>query len=142
MTIVAGTQHRCSSERIVEACLRRAEESRYCVTMSDLCDAAGVSERRMRHAFYECYGAAPTAYLRATALREVRRVLLGAPAQRDAVTRAASDFGFQHLSRFAGQYRALFGEPPSATVVRARATAPCLDEEAAIPSPQASNERR
>ena len=36
----------------------------------------------------------------------------------DAVTRAVSDFGFWHLGRFAGQYRALFGEPPSGTVAR------------------------
>ena len=47
--------------------------------------------------------------------------LLDAPAMRDAVTRAASDFGFWHLGRFAGQYRALFGEAPSTTLARARA---------------------
>ena len=58
------------------------------------------------------------------ALREVRRALLDGPFARDPVTRAASDFGFWHLSRFAGQYRALFGESPSETVARARARLP------------------
>ena len=66
----------------------------------------------------------PTAYLRAVALGEVRRVLLEGADRRDAVTRAACDHGFQHLSRFAGQYRTLFGEVPSATIRRARSTPP------------------
>jgi AraC family ethanolamine operon transcriptional activator len=127
-----------ASERIAEACIRLAQGLRYSgVTMSELCDATGVSERRVRYAFHDCYGTAPTAYLRDAALREVRRVLLEGPPARNAVTRAASDYGFEHLSRFASQYRALFGEPPSATVIRARETAPCGfgEEEAVLPNP-------
>ena len=58
--------------------------------------------------------------MRLAALREVRRSLIEQPHNRDAVTRAASDFGFWHLSRFAGHYRAVFGESPSETVMRAR----------------------
>ena len=65
----------------------------------------------------------PTAYLRVAALLEVRRALTEDPSARDAVTRAASDFGFWHLGRFAGHYRALFGESPSETVARARTRA-------------------
>ena len=66
------------------------------------------------------HGLSPTAYLRAAALREVRRRLLEDPFAHDPVTRAASEFGFWHLSRFAGQYRAQFGESPSETVAQAR----------------------
>ena len=58
----------------------------------------------------------PTAYLRVSALNAVRRQLLHGPHQRDAVSRAATDWGFWHLSRFAAQYRALFGESPSHTL--------------------------
>ena len=124
MTTITIDLPRRSSQHIVDACLRRAQESRYQdVSMRDLCDVAGLSERRVRHAFYECYGVAPTAYIREVALRDVRRALLAAPAARDAVTRTASDFGFSHLSRFAGHYRALFGESPSTTVARARSYA-------------------
>lgn len=112
---------RLVSERIVDACLRHAESARYqCVSLDDLCAVSSVSERRVRHAFYECLGTSPTGYLRAAALHEVRRALLEGPSARDAVTRAASDFGFWHLSRFASQYRALFGESPSSTLARAR----------------------
>jgi AraC family ethanolamine operon transcriptional activator len=121
MTTITASGPATASERIVEACLAYAERMRFRgITMHDLCAVAGMSERRVRHAFYECSGVSPTAYLRTTALREVRGALLDAPGERDAVTRAATDFGFHHLSRFAGQYRSLFGECPSATVARAR----------------------
>lgn len=120
MTAVAFSRRLRTSKAITEECLRHAERMRYRdVTISGLCEACGVSERRVRHAFYDCFGMAPTAYLRALALHEVRRALLDGPMLRDAVTRVASDHGFQHLSRFAGQYRALFGEYPSDTVARA-----------------------
>jgi AraC-like DNA-binding protein len=102
---------------IARACEERAAAARYQgVTLADLCAASEVSERRVRQAFYESYGMSPTAYLRIAALYEVRKALLLGPPTRDAVSRAASDFGFRHLSRFAGQYRALFGESPSATL--------------------------
>jgi len=110
---------RPSSTQIVSACMRYARSVRYQgVTIQDLCAVSGAPERRVRDAFYDCYGVSPTAHLRAAALREVRRALLEGPPARDAVSRAATDFGFWHLSRFAGQYRDLFGEPPSATVAR------------------------
>jgi AraC-like DNA-binding protein len=110
---------RLNSVRIARACEDHAARARYHgVTLADLCVAAGASERRVRLAFYDCYGMSPTAYLRVAALHEVRRALMEGPPVRDAVSRAACDFGFWHLSRFAGQYRALFGESPSATLDR------------------------
>lgn len=109
------------SEQITEACIDFARTARYHrVRLVDLCAVAGVSERRLRDAFYECHGMAPTAYLRVIALRHARRTLLEGRAERDAVTRAAADSGFAHLSRFAARYRSAFGEAPSATVARAR----------------------
>jgi AraC-like DNA-binding protein len=112
---------RLNSVHIVGTCEEYAARSHYqSVTLADLCQASGVSERRIRHAFYECYGMSPTAHFRVAALTEVRRALLEESPMRDAVSRAASDFGFWHLSRFAGQYRALFGESPSETYARAR----------------------
>ena len=120
----APARVRPASLRIVWTCVQYAASVQYQrVTLSDLSAAAGVSERRVRDAFNDCHGMSPTAYLRVAALREVRRKLLDGPFARDPVTRAASDFGFWHLSRFAGQYRALFGESPSETVARARARA-------------------
>jgi AraC family ethanolamine operon transcriptional activator len=114
------TEH-ATSVQIAEVCVRHAASVRYQrVTLRALCDVSAASERRVRDAFYECFGVSPTAHLRALALEEARRSLIEQPDARDAVTRAACDFGFWHLSRFAGQYRRLFGEAPSATVMRVR----------------------
>lgn len=113
-----------ASFHIVWACEEYAASVQYQrVTLSNLSAAAGVSERRVREAFTDRLGMSPTAFLRVAALCEVRRALLDDPFARDPITRAASDFGFWHLSRFAGHYRALFGESPSETVAHARVRA-------------------
>ncbi len=119
--ILLAPRTRLNSVRIARACEDRAIEMHYQgVTLADLCIASGASERRVRDAFYECYAMSPMAYLRIAALHGVRHTLLDSPRGRDPVSRSAADFGFWHLSRFAGQYRALFGESPSATLVKAR----------------------
>ena len=106
-----------TSMRITRVCEEHAEVTRFHdVSLASLCAVTGMSERRVRQAFYECYGMSPTALLRVAALGRVRRSLLHGPRTADAVSRAASDFGFGHLGRFAGQYRVLFGESPSATL--------------------------
>ena len=108
---------RLASARIVRTCEDYARKWRYQdVTLAGLCEASGVSERRVRSAFYECYQMSPTAYLRVAALNAVRRDLVEGPRLRDAVSHAATDWGFWHLSRFAAQYRALFGESPRHTL--------------------------
>jgi AraC-like DNA-binding protein len=108
---------RLNCVRVVRACEEFAAAMNYqSVTLAALCGATGVSERRLRQAFYDCFGMSPTAYLRIAALNEVRHTLIEGAPRRDPVTRAASEFGFWHLSRFAAQYRALFGESPSTTL--------------------------
>jgi AraC family ethanolamine operon transcriptional activator len=108
---------RLTSAGIVRTCEDYARKWRYQdVTLAGLCEASGVSERRVRSAFYECYQMSPTAYLRVAALNAVRRELVEGPRLRNAVSHAATDWGFWHLSRFAAQYRALFGESPRHTL--------------------------
>ena len=108
---------RLTSARIVRNCEDYARKWRYQdVTLAGLCEASGVSERRVRSAFYECYQMSPTAYLRVAALNAVRRELIEGPRLRNAVSHAAADWGFWHLSRFAAQYRVLFGESPRHTL--------------------------
>jgi AraC family transcriptional regulator, ethanolamine operon transcriptional activator len=110
---------RLNSLRVVRACEDHAARARYqSVTLADLCVASGASERWVRHAFHDCYGMSPTSYLRIIALHEVRHALLHGSPGHGTVGSAASDYGFWHLSRFAAQYRALFGEPPSTTLGR------------------------
>jgi AraC-like DNA-binding protein len=86
---------RLTSAKIARICEDYARKWRYQnVTLADLCEASGVSERRVRSAFYECYQMSPTAYLRVTALNAVRRELVEGPRLRGAVSRAATDWGF------------------------------------------------
>ncbi len=118
-----GARHaprtRLNSLRVVRACEDHAAQAHYQgVTLADLCVASGASERWVRHSFHDCYGMSPTSYLRVIALHEVRRSLQHGMPDYDTIGRAASDFGFWHLSRFAAQYRALFGEAPSTTLGR------------------------
>lgn len=85
-------------------------------TVVDICTAIGVSERTLRYAFHEYVGLSPLAYLRASRLNRVRAVLTASDPQQTTVTQVAMRFGFLHFSRFAGDYKRMFGKTPSETL--------------------------
>jgi AraC-like DNA-binding protein len=112
-----------STLEIIEQAEAYARARRYqSVTIAELCDAVGASERRLRYAFTDSYGMSPTAYLRVRALHSARERLSQGDVHQT-VTQTATDFGFWHLGRFSGQYRTLFGESPSDTLAQARPAA-------------------
>jgi transcriptional regulator GlxA family with amidase domain len=111
-------QSRSSIVRRVEEFFRdHVDET---VSMTRLSTVAGVSERSLRNAFYRVCATSPKKYLRLLQLNQVRRSLQQAPVGPSAVTSVATQHGFYELGRFAGEYRALFGEAPSETLHRAR----------------------
>jgi AraC family ethanolamine operon transcriptional activator len=85
------------------------------VSLADLCDAANVSERTLLLGFYEVFGTSPKRFLKSLLLNRVKqdlkRAQLGAR-----VTDVALNWGFTHLSRFAEDYREMFGEFPHETL--------------------------
>lgn len=83
----------------------------------ELCAALGISARRLHDAFHAALGMSPHAYLKSRRLMLVRRVLLSRQHGPELVKSVALDHGFWHLGHFAHDYRALFGELPSATLV-------------------------
>ena len=87
------------------------------LSIDDLCRAGGVSERTLRTVFQETYGLGPHRYLMHRRLHLVRSALRAADRSRDTVARIAADFGFWELGRFAQDYKALFGELPSRTLL-------------------------
>jgi transcriptional regulator GlxA family with amidase domain len=89
------------------------------VGIGELCRITGVSERTLRNAFYRARGSSPKRVLLRLRLDKVREALIGG-AGTATVTSVATSFGFYDLGRFAGRYKAVFGEYPSDTL-RARA---------------------
>lgn len=86
------------------------------IYVPEICAAIGVPERTLRHCCQEQLGMSPKQYLSRRRLRLVHRALRAASLGETTVTEVATRFGFWHLGRFAGSYRSLFGESPSATL--------------------------
>jgi AraC-like DNA-binding protein len=89
------------------------------LTLAEIAAAAGVPGRTLRHHFRRFKGLAPMAYVRKLRLERVRRDL-EAGDETDSVTAAARRWGFDHLGRFAGDYKKSFGVAPSVTLRGAR----------------------
>jgi AraC family ethanolamine operon transcriptional activator len=107
-----------TSDRIVDRCLDFARStSIWQPTTVDLCRAAAMSERRVRSAFLDVTGMAPKRYFRVVALNRARTDLRQPQQDSTTVTAVADRLGIHHLSRFARDYRALFGETPSDTLL-------------------------
>ena len=104
------------SRRIVHACIDLAHAMGRIPSISEMCIAAHVSERRLREAFVREFSQPPSRYFRDWALQHARLRLLAGEPPHVTVTGTAQDLGLFHLGRFAGHYRALFGEKPSVTL--------------------------
>ena len=92
------------------------------ITVPDLCQAIGTSRRTLQYAFEDVLQVSPITYLRTMRLNRVRQHIRERP--ECSVGDIAARWGFWHASRFASDYRALFGELPSATrAATTRATA-------------------
>jgi AraC family transcriptional regulator, ethanolamine operon transcriptional activator len=86
--------------------------------VTDLCEAAGVSERTLQYAFKEVMGMTPVAYLTRLRLHRVRQTLRAATHRSTTVTAEALRWGFWHFGEFSRAYKGCFGELPSDTLRR------------------------
>lgn len=86
------------------------------IRLSELCRYSRLNIRSLEYGFHEVTGLTPIAYIKSLRLNAVRRALLRDPAARTrTISEIAMDTGFWHLSQFAGDYRAFFGETPTQT---------------------------
>jgi AraC-like DNA-binding protein len=92
------------------------------LNMPELCELIVVSDRTLRSSCAAFLGMSPTQYVLLRRLKEVRRVLRDADPDMVNVGEIAHRFGFAELGRFAGRYRATFGETPSTTLQRTPGT--------------------
>jgi len=113
-------RHEAMMVRFLDAAEERGGES-FCV--SELCAAVGIPHRTLRQCFYKYLGVGPKRYLHLLRLHLARTALLDVNTDLTSVTDVATQFGFWELGRFAGSYKALFGESPSETRRRVAGTA-------------------
>jgi AraC family ethanolamine operon transcriptional activator len=78
-----------------------------------LCEDLGVAQRTLEQTFQDHLGLPPRRYLTILRLHAAREQLLR-PGDRD-IASIAGACGLMHPGRFSNEYRALFGESPSAT---------------------------
>jgi AraC-like DNA-binding protein len=88
------------------------------IYVTDLCRAAGVSERALEYAFKEVMGLTPMAYLVRLRLHRARQALLAGTHGSTTVSAVALDWGFWHFGDFSRAYKECFGELPSDTLRR------------------------
>ena len=85
-------------------------------TAADLAAVAGVGVRVLQESFRQHVGMSPLTYLRRLRLDGVHAELSRSDPWRVNVSEVAYRWGFTHLGRFAGAYRARYGVPPSQTL--------------------------
>jgi AraC family ethanolamine operon transcriptional activator len=90
--------------------------------IADVCAATHVSARTLQYHFETCLQIAPLQYLKTLRLNAARRMLRqatqegGAKARTPSIADIAASCGYDHPSRFAGDYKRQFGELPSEAI--------------------------
>jgi AraC-like DNA-binding protein len=88
------------------------------VYLAEICAGIGVAERTLRSCCQDHFGMGQVRYLWLRRMHLAFRAMGAADAQSTSVTEIATEYGFWELGRFSVEYRALFGESPSATLHR------------------------
>lgn len=88
------------------------------LALADLAAVAGVRAETLIRNFKRRHGVTPMRFVRQRRLEEINRLLRDGEPRSLRVTDVALQFGFTQLGRFAGTYRAAFGETPSQTLRR------------------------
>jgi AraC family ethanolamine operon transcriptional activator len=87
------------------------------VHISEICNALHVSRRTLHRAFHDGIGLGPVAFLRRKRLCSAHKILRSRDPMMTNVAQVAMEYGFANLGRFSGDYRQLFDEYPSQTLV-------------------------
>ena len=85
------------------------------LTMFELCQMIGTSRRTLENIFIEALSVSPYQYVRTLRLNSIRKALLSEENANTTIGDIVGGWGIWHLSRFAADYRSMFGELPSQT---------------------------
>jgi AraC family ethanolamine operon transcriptional activator len=105
-------RNRARLARRAEAWMR--EHLADCVRIPDVCLALRVSRRELEYAFRSTFDQSPRDFLHALRLNAIRRALLRRTPE-ETILHALLAHGITHPSRFAAEYRQMFGVLPSST---------------------------
>ncbi|UPJ48932.1 helix-turn-helix domain-containing protein [Bradyrhizobium sp. 200] len=111
-----------------------AENAARPITVLDVAAHLGISLRSLQAGFRQWRSTTPNVFLRRLRLQLVRDGLQRSNAELN-VTMLALRYGFSHLGRFSGYYRVTFGEMPSETLRRRRATSIARPRSSSAESP-------
>jgi len=88
------------------------------VTIASLAEEYDVSEQTLQNAFKSLFGFTPNKFLRNLKLNHVRKALIEAAPENNAIVHIAKRWGFTHMGHFSRYFTDLFGENPSVTLNR------------------------
>jgi len=111
----AFRQHAAIMRRFSRVIEERLDQPLY---LPELCREIGTAERTLRACCNEHLGVGPKRYLLLRRMHLVRRALRESILGNTTVTEIATRYGFWQFGRLAIEYKALFGETPSATLAR------------------------
>jgi AraC-like DNA-binding protein len=87
------------------------------ILASELCVYAGCSQKTLEKIFVKQFGVTPKKYIKCLRLARVRQSLRNPESLAGAsIIELAGAHGFWHMGQFAADYRAIYGELPSATL--------------------------
>lgn len=89
------------------------------ISLAELEQRSGYSQRSLRNAFQERFGYAPNEWIRRTRMESARQRLLDAQPG-DTVSSIAEEHGYSHVSQFSRDFRGVFGLQPSQVMRRGR----------------------
>ncbi|WP_169977578.1 helix-turn-helix domain-containing protein [Tautonia rosea] len=113
-----GSRRRTQVVREAEAYMLAHLDRR--LSLFEICEVVGVSERTLIYAFRECTGQTPKAYLKALRLNRLRQDLKAADPSTASVCQFARHWGLDHPGALAADYFRQFGERPGQTLHRTR----------------------
>ena len=89
------------------------------ISLAELEQRSGYSQRSLRNAFQERFGCAPNEWIRRTRMQSARQRLLDSQPG-DTVSSIAEEHGYSHVSQFSRDFRGIFGLQPSQVMRRGR----------------------
>ena len=101
--------------RALEYVRRHDQEA---LRVTDIANAAKVTERSLHRAFKQQLGIGTARYLKVRKLNMIRRKLCAVDPPLNTLTKFLMQHGVGEFGRFASEYRAIFGEKPSDTLRR------------------------